>query len=92
MSERDEEPTTASKDPPATQDELVDSLLARPANILFEQDDPTGHTVYYIGKKLGEGSFGVLYEGVKATKNDQLKPSDVAIKFVSDRPRLAALG
>jgi hypothetical protein len=34
---------------------------------------------YRVGKKIGEGSFGVIFEGTNLLNNQQ-----VAIKFVSD--------
>lgn len=40
---------------------------------------------YRVGKKIGEGSFGVIFEGTNLLNNQQ-----VAIKFV--RRRLASLG
>ena len=38
---------------------------------------------YRVGKKIGEGSFGVIFEGTNLLNNQQ-----VAIKFVSLPPRL----
>lgn len=35
---------------------------------------------YRVGKKIGEGSFGVIFEGTNLLNNQQ-----VAIKFVSSR-------
>ena len=35
---------------------------------------------YRVGKKIGEGSFGVIFEGTNLLNNQQ-----VAIKFVSTR-------
>lgn len=35
---------------------------------------------YRVGKKIGEGSFGVIFEGTNLLNNQQ-----VAIKFVRDR-------
>jgi serine/threonine protein kinase len=42
---------------------------------------------YRVGKKIGEGSFGVIFEGTNLLNNQQ-----VAIKFVSlpTTPRLTA--
>lgn len=40
---------------------------------------------YRVGKKIGEGSFGVIFEGTNLLNNQQ-----VAIKFV--RAALLALG
>jgi serine/threonine protein kinase len=37
---------------------------------------------YRVGKKIGEGSFGVIFEGTNLLNNQQ-----VAIKFVSRIPR-----
>ncbi len=39
---------------------------------------------YRVGKKIGEGSFGVIFEGTNLLNNQQ-----VAIKFVSAFPPLA---
>ncbi len=39
---------------------------------------------YRVGKKIGEGSFGVIFEGTNLLNNQQ-----VAIKFVSLPPRFA---
>ena len=36
---------------------------------------------YRVGKKIGEGSFGVIFEGTNLLNNQQ-----VAIKFVSSVP------
>ena len=38
---------------------------------------------YRVGKKIGEGSFGVIFEGTNLLNNQQ-----VAIKFVSPDPVL----
>lgn len=38
---------------------------------------------YRVGKKIGEGSFGVIFEGTNLLNNQQ-----VAIKFVSSRHSL----
>lgn len=38
---------------------------------------------YRVGKKIGEGSFGVIFEGTNLLNNQQ-----VAIKFVSRRTSL----
>jgi casein kinase 1 len=38
---------------------------------------------YRVGKKIGEGSFGVIFEGTNLLNNQQ-----VAIKFVSNPHRL----
>lgn len=44
---------------------------------------------YRVGKKIGEGSFGVIFEGTNLLNNQQ-----VAIKFVcfSRVPRQSAVG
>jgi hypothetical protein len=49
---------------------------------------------YRVGKKIGEGSFGVLFEGTNLLNNQQ-----IAIKFVrwagrsrSDGQRLTSMG
>lgn len=39
---------------------------------------------YRVGKKIGEGSFGVIFEGTNLLNNQQ-----VAIKFVRPPPRTA---
>jgi hypothetical protein len=41
---------------------------------------------YRVGKKIGEGSFGVIFEGTNLLNNQQ-----VAIKFVSRLPRPVCL-
>ena len=41
---------------------------------------------YRVGKKIGEGSFGVIFEGTNLLNNQQ-----VAIKFVRGRPLPASL-
>lgn len=41
---------------------------------------------YRVGKKIGEGSFGVIFEGTNLLNNQQ-----VAIKFVRHRLSLAAM-
>jgi hypothetical protein len=43
-----------------------------------------GGQKYRIGKKLGEGSFGVVFEGVRLSEEGSIP---VAIKFVSSLPR-----
>lgn len=42
---------------------------------------------YRVGKKIGEGSFGVIFEGTNLLNNQQ-----VAIKFVSSRAESMACG
>ena len=39
---------------------------------------------YRVGKKIGEGSFGVIFEGTNLLNNQQ-----VAIKFVRQSPRIS---
>ena len=39
---------------------------------------------YRVGKKIGEGSFGVIFEGTNLLNNQQ-----VAIKFVRDQSAAA---
>ncbi len=41
---------------------------------------------YRVGKKIGEGSFGVIFEGTNLLNNQQ-----VAIKFVCQPPRAQQL-
>lgn len=41
---------------------------------------------YRVGKKIGEGSFGVIFEGTNLLNNQQ-----VAIKFVSSRAESIAV-
>lgn len=41
---------------------------------------------YRVGKKIGEGSFGVIFEGTNLLNNQQ-----VAIKFVSSRAESKAI-
>ena len=41
---------------------------------------------YRVGKKIGEGSFGVIFEGTNLLNNQQ-----VAIKFVSGLARLESV-
>lgn len=36
---------------------------------------------YKVGRRIGEGSFGVIFEGTNLLNNQQ-----VAIKFVSENP------
>ncbi len=40
---------------------------------------------YRVGKKIGEGSFGVIFEGTNLLNNQQ-----VAIKFVGSRRVIAS--
>ena len=39
---------------------------------------------YRVGKKIGEGSFGVIFEGTNLLNNQQ-----VAIKFVRQLPKIS---
>lgn len=41
---------------------------------------------YRVGKKIGEGSFGVLFEGTNLLNNQQ-----IAIKFVRRVPMILAV-
>ncbi len=43
---------------------------------------------YRIGEKLGEGSFGLVFEGDKLSNDG---PLPVAIKFVGDPPWLTSV-
>lgn len=42
---------------------------------------------YRVGKKIGEGSFGVIFEGTNLLNNQQ-----VAIKFVRPSPSMDTAG
>ncbi|KAF8149835.1 kinase-like protein [Crassisporium funariophilum] len=63
---------------------VIASSSGHPSQSVSNNGIVGGH--YKVGKKIGEGSFGVVFEGVKVTTNQQ-----IAIKFEprkSDAPQL----
>jgi len=61
------------------------SWIKRLEGAIESRGDVTGLNgeAYRIGEKLGEGSFGLVFEGDKLSKDGTLP---VAIKFVGDPP------
>lgn len=66
--------------------ETGEAIINRQINDMASSSSNVVGVHYRVGKKIGEGSFGVIFEGTNLLNNQQ-----VAIKFVRKLPS-SALG